>query len=198
ERAAGTRERALRRRRARQRDYRLRCALCVPRGESRRAGRARRSPGLPPRRLRRSADARDRDARAKTEAHRAVRADDAHVAMVHRARISPRDHRRPAAPEAVALQLSTKIPGLQEKTLGEFDGTNGQLREARPRGRGTRLSAVSGASWQADLRERIERGVAGVAQAPDDARQREPAVARRCGGGKKGPRTEGRGTLWVG
>src|SRR6187399_3411024 len=54
------------------------------------------------------------------------------------------------------------------------------MRKTRPRGRRARFAAVPRPSRQAHLRERVEGGVAGVAQAPDDARQRESAVARRC------------------
>src|SRR6185436_3313962 len=54
------------------------------------------------------------------------------------------------------------------------------MRKTRPRGRRARFAAVSRPAGQAHLRERVEGGVAGVAQAPDDARQRESVVARRC------------------
>src|SRR6185312_1105372 len=59
------------------------------------------------------------------------------------------------------------------------DGANGEVREARARGRRPRLPAVSRRARQADLRERVEGSVGPVDQAADDARQREPPVARR-------------------
>src|SRR6187401_2139679 len=59
---------------------------------------------------------------------------------------------------------------------------NGEVRKARPRSRGTRLSAVSRRARQENFRERIERGVEAVARAPENAGQREPPESR----GQKG------------
>ena len=65
-----------------------------PGGQAGRARGARRAAGFPPRRLRRSADARDRGARAQAEARRTVRAHDQDGALVPRARL-PRRRRSP-------------------------------------------------------------------------------------------------------
>ena len=67
-RAAGNRNRAVRRRRARRHDHRLRRALRLSRRASGRARGARGASRLPARRLRRGADARDRAARAQAQA----------------------------------------------------------------------------------------------------------------------------------
>src|SRR5690606_33128492 len=48
------------------------------------------------------------------------------------------------------------------------------MREARPRGRGARAPAVAGRARAADLRERLEGGLAGVAEPPDHAHERVP------------------------
>src|SRR4030095_11185641 len=68
--------------------------------------------GLPARRLRRGIAARNRDARAQVEAHRALRADDEDRSLVPRTRLPLGDHRRSAAAEAVALQLSAPVARL--------------------------------------------------------------------------------------
>ena len=49
---------------------------------------------------------------------RPVRAHDAHVAVVPRARLPHGDDRRPAAAEAGALQLPAEVAGLPQETLG--------------------------------------------------------------------------------
>src|SRR6185437_14147598 len=74
-------------------------------------------------------------------------------------------------------------------------GSNGEVREARPRGRGPRFSAVSRRARKTDLRERVEGSVAAVAAPPDDARQREPAVARRSAGAEVACRADGKALL---
>ena len=85
-------DRALRRRRVRQPHHRLRGAVRVSRRAGRRAGGARRAPGFPARRLRRSADARDRDPRATAQAQRSCSCSRRKTAaLVPRARLP---HRR--------------------------------------------------------------------------------------------------------
>ena len=64
-----------------------------------------------------------------------LRPDDAHVAMVSRARVQERHDRRAAATEAGALQLPAQVAGLLQEPLGAHHGAHGSLRQARPRGR---------------------------------------------------------------
>ena len=78
---------------------------------------------------------------------------------------------------------------------GARHGAHGPLRQARPRGRRARFAAVPGRARQAHLRERVEGSVAGVAQAPDDARQRESPVARRCARAEVARRADGAALL---
>src|ERR1044072_9249469 len=63
------------------------------------------------------------------------------------------------------------------------------MRGAGRRGGRPRLRAVSRRARAADLRERFERGVAALAQAPDDAAERVPADADR----PEGAQIPGRG-----
>src|SRR5439155_8217668 len=76
------------------------------------------------------------------------------------------------------------------------NGAHGPLCQARPRGGGARLPAVPGRAREADLPERVEGSVGGVAQASDDAGQREPPVARRCPREKVAGRADGAALLW--
>ena len=76
-------------------------------------------------------------------------------------------------------------------TLGADDGAHGPVHQARPRGRRARSAALPGPAREANLRERVEGGMAGMAQAPDDARQREPPVARRCARAQMARRADG-------
>src|SRR5512144_2714657 len=69
------------------------------------------------------------------------------------------------------------------------------MREARARGGGTRFSALSGRTRQAHLRERLEGGVGAMAQAPDDARERESPVARGCPRAQMARRADGEALL---
>src|SRR5262249_45658568 len=126
-------------------------------------------------------DGGDRSARTEVEARRALRPYDAYFPMVRRAGLPYCDGGRPAAAEAGALQFSAQVAGLPQDPLGDFDnGTHGSLREARPRGGRARFAALPRPVGKAHLRECVERGVAGLAQTPDDARKRESALTGRC------------------
>ena len=181
-RAARDGDRALRRRRARQRDHRLRrlyafldekvgelAALAVH-PDFRREGYG-------------EALMSEIEARArKLKLTDAVRADDADVAMVPRARLPHGDDRRPPASRSRRSTITSASRRSTARISREHQsrhGAHGPMHQARPRGRRARFPALSGRARQADLRERVEGSVAGVAQAPDDARQRESPVARR-------------------
>ena len=70
--------------------------------------------------------------------------------------------RRSAAAEAGALQLPAQVAGLPQTVVRITPmARTGSMRQARPRGRGTRFPAVSGRARQAHLRERLEGSVAG-------------------------------------
>ena len=59
------------------------------------------------------------------------------------------------------------------------DGSNGEVREARPRGRGPGIPALPRRARQAHLGERLQGSLGAVAQAADHAGEREPAQPRR-------------------
>jgi hypothetical protein len=59
---------------------------------------------------------------------------------------------------------------------------NGEVCIARPRGRRTGSSSLSGRARPANLRERLQGSVAALGEAPDHAAQRIPAHADRAQG----------------
>ena len=98
----------------------------------------------------------------KLQAHRALRADDQDRALVPRARLP---HRLQLPICRSRSRRSTITSASRSSTANRCkdhsDGPHGPMRQARPRGRRSRLPAVPRRARQAHLRERVEGGVAG-------------------------------------
>ena len=90
--------------------------------------------------------------------------------------------RRPAAAEAGALQLPAQVAGLPQVNLGHIPmARTVNCVKLGKRSRRSRFPAVPRRTRQAHLRKRVQGSVAGVAQAPDDAGEREsPEPGRRA------------------
>ncbi len=76
------------------------------------------APGLPGLRRRRAADEAHRAAREGGRDQQALRADDAHRALLHQARLPSGHRRRPAAGAAAHVQLAAPLGGAAEADLG--------------------------------------------------------------------------------
>ena len=113
------RDRSLHRARARRLHLRLRGALSVPEAADRRTRLPHRASAVPGLRRRRAADEAHRGQGEGCRHRAALRADDAHRALLHQARLQAGDGRRPAADAAEHVQLAAPLAGADQDPLGE-------------------------------------------------------------------------------